>query len=258
MTSLIASAFLAAQAQPDFDTITLTIRGEERRAIIVRPTKGTDPHPVIFGFHGHGGSGRSAARSFNLHGEWPEAVAVYPFGLPTATGRDPEGLKPGWGYGPDNRDVAFFDSLLEHVIAKEKGDAKKVYVMGHSNGGGFVYNLWRNRSDKMAGVAPSAAAGARPPFEVRPKAAFLMMGQKDSIVSYESQVSSLTNVLRVNLGQQFTDQPKPDLDRSVRGAHIRGWKGKERTGVFEHPGGHEFPTQAVKAMVQFFRSSEIP
>lgn len=253
----LAACFLL-QTDPEFDTITMTIRGEERRAIIVRPSQGAAPHPVIFGFHGHGGNGRNAARSFNLHEEWPEAIAVYPFGLPTATGRDPEGLKPGWGYGPENRDVAFFDSLLEQVIAKEKGDGGRVFVMGHSNGGGFVYGLWRWRGDKLAGVAPSAAAGARPPFEVRPKPAFMMMGQQDAVVPFESQKASLINVLKVNLNSDLSAPPKPDYERSLRGSTVRGWKGKERTGVFEHPGGHQFPAQAVKIMVQFFKNPQLP
>jgi len=259
MTLGCLAASLLLQSQPDFDTVTLTVRGEERRAIIVRPTKGQAPHPVIFGFHGHGGNGRNAARSFNLHGEWPEAIALYPSGLPTATGRDPEGLKPGWGYGADNRDIAFFDSLLAQVIAKEKGDPGKVFVMGHSNGGGFAYGLWRWRGEKLAGVAPSAAAPAAKSFEnAKPLPAFLMMGQKDAVVSFESQRASLLNVLQVNLGKGVSDLTKPDFERQIRGSVIKGWKGLERTGVYEHPGGHQFPSAAVRAMVQFFKNPGIP
>lgn len=258
MTLASLASSLLFQAQPDFETITMTIRGEERRAIIVRPTKGTAPHPVIFGFHGHGGNGRNAARSFNLHGEWPEAIAVYPSGLPTATGRDPEGLKPGWGYGPDNRDVAFFDSLLEHVITKEKGDSKQVFVMGHSNGGGFVYNLWRHRADKLAGAAPSAAAPSAQSFQgAKPLPAFLIMGRRDPVVSYEGQVATLNAVLGVNKAAGAASSDKPDFERRLGQSHVKLWKGDARTGVFDHPGAHVVPDAAVKALVVFFKSPPI-
>ena len=53
--------------------------------------------PVVFAFHGHGGTMRHAAATFGYHKVWPEAVVVYMQGLPTPGAiTDPEGKRPGW------------------------------------------------------------------------------------------------------------------------------------------------------------------
>ena len=75
-----------------------TIDGVKREATVFSPRKpGSEPPPLVFGFHGHGGNMRNASRSFRLHELWPEAVVVYMQGLNTP-GKltDPEGKKAGW------------------------------------------------------------------------------------------------------------------------------------------------------------------
>ena len=68
------------------------IDGVAREALIYLPSNRSETAlPVVFGFHGHGGTMRQAARSFRLHEVWPEAIVVYMQGVPTP-GRlsDPE------------------------------------------------------------------------------------------------------------------------------------------------------------------------
>src|SRR5688572_1842385 len=74
------------------------IDGVTREGLIHIPaTVKTNDTPVVFAFHGHGGSMRNSARTFRYHTIWPEAIVVYLQGLNTP-GRltDPEGKKPGW------------------------------------------------------------------------------------------------------------------------------------------------------------------
>ncbi len=250
MTSLILAAFIA-QPQGAQETIELKVGAVTRQAIIVRPKTGKAPHPIVFGFHGLGGNGRNAARSFNVHSAWPEAVVLYPFGLPTVTQRGPAGDRPGWSGRVGSRDFDFFDSLLKHALEKEKGDSRKVFVMGHSNGGGFTYSLWAQRSDKIAGFAPAAAAGARP--SVTPKPAFLMMGKGDTVVPYSRQIESMERVMQVNLKAGSASAPKPDQAIKTAKGEVRIWNGPAPLGIYEHPGGHEFPSEAVPKMVEFFK-----
>ena len=55
-----------------------------REALVYAPaTTKTDPSPVVFAFHGHGGTMKFAATKFAYHKHWPEAIAVYMQGLKT-------------------------------------------------------------------------------------------------------------------------------------------------------------------------------
>ena len=76
----------------------------------------TKPAPIIFAWHGHGGTMGHAQRSFGYDKLWPEAISVYLQGLNTP-GRlvDKEGTRPGWqGIKGDmeDRDLKFFDTVL--------------------------------------------------------------------------------------------------------------------------------------------------
>src|SRR4051794_10932561 len=74
------------------------VDGVAREALVFAPPDAkTKEAPLLFVFHGHGGTMRNAARGFNYQSFWPEAIVIYPQGLATA-GRltDPEGKKAGW------------------------------------------------------------------------------------------------------------------------------------------------------------------
>src|SRR4051794_33539337 len=61
-----------------------TVDGVEREALLAAPASTKQsPAPLVFVWHGHGGTMRNSARSFHIHTLWPEAVVVYPQGLNT-------------------------------------------------------------------------------------------------------------------------------------------------------------------------------
>ena len=143
--SLFALAALALSVRPalaaDLTEKTWSVNGVSRKALVHLPAK-PEGAPVIFAFHGHGGTMGYAARAYHLHTLWPEAIVVYAQGLPTVTGRDPQGGKPGWmmfgGERFPNRDKNFIDAMLATAKTEWKADAKKIYCMGHSNSAGFT------------------------------------------------------------------------------------------------------------------------
>jgi hypothetical protein len=96
-----------------FKQVGLKVDGVDREALVYAPAAAAVTNaPVVFVFHGHGGSAQQAARSFAMSREWPEAISVYMQGLNTP-GRltDPEGKKPGWQHGAGaqgDRDLKFF------------------------------------------------------------------------------------------------------------------------------------------------------
>ena len=74
------------------------IEGEKRAAIVYPPAvqdKRTKA-PLIFVFHGHGDNAWFATEQFPFQQLWPEAIVVFPQGLPRASSTDPRGERRGW------------------------------------------------------------------------------------------------------------------------------------------------------------------
>src|SRR5581483_88871 len=137
---VIGTTTLGATTQPT--TRRWTIDGVTREAMVAVPdSAGTQPTPVIFFFHGRGGRMQGAARQA-FEKAWPEALVVYPQGLKTpGLIMDLEGKQTAWQCKPgmaDDRDLKFFDAMLDSLQKDYRVDADRIYVAGHSNGGQFA------------------------------------------------------------------------------------------------------------------------
>jgi len=230
---------------------TFDVDGVTRQAHVYAPTKAIPKEgaPVVFGFHGHGGNMRNAARSFEMHVHWPEAIVVYPQGLPTKTPNDPDGRRPGWQIIPSQdgrRDLKFFDATLAWLKKNYQVDDSRIYSMGHSNGGRFTYVLWAARPDVFAAYGPSASPATSLINQMEPRPAFILAGERDKIVSFESQLNSI-NALKEKYGC-------PEKPVSKKG-HLEVFKGS--TGVelatYIYPGTHAYAKEANPLMVDFFK-----
>ncbi len=232
-----------------------TVDGVAREGLIYAPPNAkTAPTPVIFAFHGHGGSMNNAARQFGYHTIWPEALVVYLQGLNTP-GRltDPEGKKPGWQHGPGDqgdRDLNFFDAVLASLRQDYKVDDRRIYSTGHSNGGGFTYLLWAARGDQFAAFAPSASAAPKLLAQLKPKPVLHLAGETDPLVKFAWQQQTMGKLREMNQcgegqpgGQYLTTYP------SKIGAPVV---------TFIHPGGHQFVAAAPAVIVKFFKEHAKP
>lgn len=252
--ALLVAAVATATAQetpPGFQRLDLTVDGVAREAIVYAPanTK-TSATPVVFVFHGHGGTARNAARTFAMHREWPEAISVCMQGLNTP-GRltDPEGKKPGWQAGPGaqgDRDLKFFDAVLARLKQDFQVDAKRIYSTGHSNGGGFTYLLWAERGDVFAAVAPSAAVAVQSVAKLKPKPAMHIAGSKDPLVKFAWQERMMNVVRKVN---------GCDADGTAwaKDCTLYASKAGAPFVAFIHSGDHKFPDAAPPLIVKFFK-----
>jgi predicted esterase/type 1 glutamine amidotransferase len=248
MPFLLLSLLLAADPAPT--TLSLKVGELDREALVYAPQNPpATGAPVVFGFHGHGGNARNAARQFAFQTHWPEAVVVYMQGIPTP-GRltDPEGRRNGWQHGPgdqEDRDLKFFDAVLAVIKARHKIDENRVYSTGHSNGGGFTYLLWSQRPDVFAAMAPSAAAARQIPT-LKPKPAMHIAGENDPLVKYAWQVAAMETIKKVN-GCAAEGQPwakQCTLYPSVTGTPFV---------AFIHPGDHKYLAEAPPLIVKFFK-----
>jgi polyhydroxybutyrate depolymerase len=232
-----------------------TVDGVKRQALIQMPPTSSEPSPVVFGFHGHGGTMRNAARSFRMHELWPNAIVVYMQGLNTPGQlTDAEGKKPGWqrASGDQNdRDLKFFDAVLKTIRAEHKVDDNRIYAMGHSNGGGFTYLLWAERADIFAAMAPSGAAALKIRNTLPPKPVMHIAGDNDPLVKFAWQSSMIDAVRKSN---QCGDGSKWESSCTMYSSKI----GTPVVTLITS-GGHKFPSEAPALIVKFFKMhSKIP
>ncbi|HUA36927.1 MAG TPA: prolyl oligopeptidase family serine peptidase [Candidatus Sulfopaludibacter sp.] len=253
--ALLASPFVHGAEVDGLPEMSFTVNGAARTALIyVPPAAKTSLTPLVFVFHGHGGSAQGVAHSFHLEREWPEALVVYPQGLPTPGPlTDLQGKQAGWQAAlgdQGDRDLKFFDTVLARLKQDYHVDAKRIYCTGHSNGGGFTYLLWLARGDVFAAVAPSSAA-ARYANKLPPRPALILGGQNDPLVKFSWQERTMEAVRKVN-GCSSTGQPW-DKQCTI-------YPSKEGTPLVAaiFPGGHQFNPAAPALIVEFFKEHPGP
>jgi polyhydroxybutyrate depolymerase len=247
----------AAGAQPA--PTVWTVDGIRREAIVIPPAKPAGgPAPVLFVFHGHGGTMRNVARK-GFQAAWPEAIVVCPQGLPTVTGLDPEGRLPGWQLrlGADgDRDLKFFDAMLATLREKFNADPRRVFVTGHSNGGRFTYLLAATRREQLAAVAPSSCpAAGLGVAEPRPLPVLHLAGKTDRVVPYDAQARTMDGIRRLN---GCAPEGKPWASAGDLTGTIYSCQSGAPFVSLIHPGGHLYPNEAVALIVRFFQEAKTP
>lgn len=233
-----------------------TVDGVTREGLVAAPASAkTSPAPVIFAFHGHGGTTRHAARTMPYYTLWPEAIVVYLQGLNTPGHiTDPDGKRTGWqrtAGDQNDRDLKFFDAALASLKSDYKVDDRRIYSTGHSNGGAFTYLLWAQRGEVLAAVAPSAAPAGRSLRGLKPKPVLHVAGEQDPLVKFEWQKNTIDALRKLN---GCDEQGKP------AGEYLTLYASKTGTPVLTmiHPGKHNFLAAAPAAIVKFFKEHKRP
>ena len=253
----IGLAGASAQSEsPSVKVMKWTIGDTVREAMVYLPaTAKTKGSPVIFVFHGHGGTMGNMFKGRGFEKLWPEAIIVCPQGLNTPGQlTDPDGRLPGWQKTPgdmQDRDLLFFDAMLKTLRQDYKVDDKRIYATGHSNGGGFTYLLWATRGDVFAAFAPSSAVGGRVANLLKPKPAMHIMGEQDELVKPEWQRAMCYKLLKID-GCSSKGEPYDQY------ATLYPSTTQTPVVLYIHPGGHVYPAEANKVVIKFFKSIEKP
>jgi len=114
---------------------------------------GKTPVPVVFDFHGLGGSGASqkGLSGWATLGDSKGFITVFP-----------NGVGNSWNIGrccstaqtQNVDDVGFVRAIIKQLQTDACIDTKRVYASGCSNGGGMSYRLACDAADVIAAVAP--------------------------------------------------------------------------------------------------------
>jgi len=118
----------------------------------------------VFMLHGGGGGQDKEIKNLAEHTGWLALSDKEGFILVL-----PQGLNKQWNDGRDVPfpfggegtndvdDVGFIDKVVTHILVKYKGDRRRVYVTGVSNGGMMSYRLGVELSSRFAAIAPVIA-----------------------------------------------------------------------------------------------------
>lgn len=249
MIAFAVALLLGVQDAPQ--RLTLDVAGYHRRAYVFPGSASTSkPRPLVFVFHGFGGSGINAMNAYRIHTAWPEAIVVYPTGLEVRNARLKQ-LARGWQDAPDSeggRDLLFVDEMIRQIEARYNVDKKRVFACGMSNGGLFTFLLLHSRPSSFRAFATVAAAGGSWLARSKtPKPILMMIGKKDPLIPLAG--FELTREFLVKLNRCDTQPTK------WQGVYD-DYKSKSGNDVisYTHKGGHRWPEGATEAVVKFFKT----
>jgi polyhydroxybutyrate depolymerase len=179
--------------------IKLNIDGLKRTCDVYSPAGAeTEPRPLIFLFHGHGGSANQLiGRSGNHapHRIWLEIAEREKLVIAVPLGAQSPDGGPGWNdcradaqSNPKTNDVTFIRELIEALARSRAVDRRRIFASGISNGGNMALRLALELSDQFAAVAVVSSAMPKvnacgPP--AHPVSALFMNGTADPVLPYD-------------------------------------------------------------------------
>lgn len=208
----------------------------------------SEHYPLVFAWHGRGGSGELARLYFKIEeAAQGQAIVVYPDGLPL-----PEmDNQTGWDLSPEGEDVALFDAILADVSARLCVDPARVFSAGHSFGGFMSNAIGCARAGVVRAIAPVAGGG--PYFSCVPEqvAVWLTHGQSDSTVPFSEGEASRDRWVAANHCQVGAEPVEPAPCTAYTGCDAAfpvHWCPHDEPGL----GGHAWPDWAGAAIWAFF------
>jgi poly(3-hydroxybutyrate) depolymerase len=203
-------------------------------------------YPLVFAWHGLGGSGQLARLYFGVEGRsGGQAIFVYPDALPLAS----QGNQAGWDLMPEGDDVGFFDALYAKLSSSLCVDKNRIFSIGHSFGGYMSNTLGCSRGDVLRAIAPVSGGGPFAPTCKGSVAAWLAHGTADMTVLIDVGRASRDRWLKANGCAATTAAVDPAPCVAYAGCQA------DLPVVWcEHTGGHDWPSFAAAGIWNFLAS----
>lgn len=150
------------------------IEGESRRALIYKSKNPLAPFsmsPVVFYFHGKGGTSEGSDSFHKFQDIWPEAFIVYAEGRDYDLGGEEE--KKGWRLRFPHvctrclecHDIEYVKDILQHLRSKYAIDDARIFAAGNSSGGFFTFSLMELMPEEFKAFAVHGAYARFKPDE---------------------------------------------------------------------------------------------
>ena len=169
---------------------TIVHDGMNREYILYVPNSydETSATPILFNFHGFGGSASEFINVADMRAEAESNsfILVYPQGSCL------DGV-PHWNpcpIGGDNKssadDLGFVEAMVNEISSQYNLDMERIYAAGYSNGGMMAYGLANYKSDLIAAVA-SVSGSMLDCFgtTTHPMPVVHLHGTSDGVIAYE-------------------------------------------------------------------------
>lgn len=192
---------------------------EMEYALFVPSTHDKDKKtPLIIALHGLGSNPQQIIRYRGLTdlAEKHGYIVAAPMGYNSSGWYGARALVKGKGREPENlselseKDVM---NVLEIVKKDYKIDADRIYLMGHSMGGGGTWHLGIKYPDIWAGLAPIAPAIFRPATDVekiKHIPVMLVQGAKDTLVRPEGARRWAEQMKKLEMKYEYIEDPVGD------------------------------------------------
>lgn len=151
----------------------------------------SSPMPLVILLHGYAATGAIQEAYFQLQplAESRGFLYVHPDGLTDVRNNHfwnaTDACCDLGGNGVD--DVAYLTAVIDKVEADYSVDPKRIYLVGHSNGGFMSYRMACERSDLVAAIASVAGATFADPATCKPSSPVSVLqvhGTSDGTISY--------------------------------------------------------------------------
>jgi polyhydroxybutyrate depolymerase len=158
----------AAPARPTsvaaaHSSVTVQVAGTTRSFLLRSPAhRATEKLPLVIALHGAGGNAAAFERYVGLDSlvAKQRLVMAYPNGSPLSGDHlawNAGGCCSRQGMSPAD-DVGFLRVLIARVVADDGVDARRVYLVGFSNGGMLAYRAACDLGDLIAGIVVVSGA----------------------------------------------------------------------------------------------------
>jgi polyhydroxybutyrate depolymerase len=147
-------------------------------------------------------------------------------------------------------DVAYVDEIIANVKSRYRVDAKRIYVVGHSNGAFMAHRYACERAEKIAGIVALAGMNYADSAKCQPKEKVAILhvhGTLDTVISYTGGVALAGNppfpsvndsmstwATKNGCAQTRTQKANLNIDTPLLGDETRVYSYDGCNGLVEH------------------------